>query len=172
MAKLIRALTRKKRGTKKRGLIQALNDALHQNDQSLSVKQGAGKIGIMMMLRAKRLRKWLLWLKRRRLRLKRRLQNLEALEKLLKEEMALAKECSMAFQWITEPTEKQAAEREPDDHPLNAQEISALLASFSQSTPKHLEGSKNPSAIALTKAGGPLLDKGAKRHHPQAKRSG
>ena len=129
MAKFIRALTRKKPGTKKRGLIQALNDALHENDQSLSVKQGSGKIRIMMMLRAKRLRKWLLWLKQRRLRLKRRLQNLEALEKLFKEEMALAKECSMAFQWMTDPTEKQAADGEPD-HPLNTQEIAALLASF------------------------------------------
>ena len=131
MAKLIRALTRKKRGTKKRGLIQTLNNALHESDQSFSAKQGASHIGTLMMLRAKRLRKWLLWLKRRRLRLKRRLGNLEALEKLLQEEMALAKECGLAFQFITDPTQKQATDREAD-HPLNAQEISALLTSFSK----------------------------------------
>ncbi|MBP6104834.1 MAG: hypothetical protein KA508_07250, partial [Gammaproteobacteria bacterium] len=120
MAKLIRALTRKKRGAKKRGLIQTLNHALHENNPSFDAKQGAGKIGLMMMLRAKRLRKWLLWLKQRRLRLKRRLRNLEALEKLLQEEMALAKECSIAFQWITDPEKKQAADSAQDD-PLNAQ---------------------------------------------------
>ncbi len=157
MAKLIR----KKRGTKKRGLSQALFDALHEKEaQRLSTKQGASHMGAMMMLRAKRLRKWLLWLKRRRLRLKKRLRDLEALEQLLKEEMALAKECGMAFQWITEPAGKQAADPE-EDYPLNAQEISALLASFSQSTAKHLGGLKNPPA----EAGSPLLGKKAKPQH-------
>jgi hypothetical protein len=172
MAKLIRALTRKKRGPKKQGLIQALNNALHENDQSFSAKQGAGSIGMMMMLRAKRLGKWLEWLKRRRLRLKRRLKNLEALENLLREEMALAKECGMAFQFITAPKEKQAADRE-QAHSLNAEEIEALLASFSESRPKHLAGSENPPPSLKLGRGDPLLAKGAKRrHHPQAKRQG
>ncbi len=167
MAKFIRARTRKKRSPKKRGLIQTLNHALHENDPCFYAKQGAGKIGIMMMLRAKRLRKWLQWLKRRRLRLKRRLRNLEALEKLLQEEMALAKECGMAFQWITDPEKKQAADSAQDDR-LNAQEISALLASFSKSTAKQLADPKNPH----NPTDAPLLEKGVKRQQPHAKGSG
>ncbi len=75
----------------------------------------------------------------------------------MQEEMVLAKECGMAFQLITDPAKKQASDPEPD-HPLNAQEIVALLASFSQSRPTSLAGSENAPA----EVGGPLLEKGAK----------
>ncbi len=162
--KPIRASTKKKGKAKKAGLLKVLHHSLHEENLGLIARQGAGHIGMMMMLRAKRLRKWFLWLKRRRLALKKRLRNLAALERLLHEEMQWTQECQTAFRLITDPGNQEKSSKNPEPESdlesqtelesenelLNEEQMNALLASFPRlktpilDTPHHSSSEGGP----------------------------